>query len=589
MKNLSIGKKLIAGFGIVLLLLLLSITLAMHGVNRISTQVELYGHYTLPNNNTLWGIRRDLVSAQRYMERAFIETRPNVIADLLEQAEQDGTAATQALVTYKGNQRNSDRDEQINQAQTLLAESAAVRQQISKLLENPTAANQTKAYTMFLDSYVPPFDEATAILVEFSDSAAVRAAEQRATAAKEVMQVWIELIACGAVALLISVAVSIAIRKSILEPVNKIVSVFDAISNGHMQTQINYDSRDEIGRMAKLIEKSNTMQTAIMSDVIDKFNKLSQGDLQLEVTQDYPGDFAQLKQIINATVTTLNNTMRSISDAAEQVSTGSEQVSSGAQALAAGSTEQASAVEELTASATKIAEQADENAANVETATKYVEEAGIGVNTGNKHMLQLTKAMENINVASSQIANITKVIEDIAFQTNILALNAAIEAARAGEAGKGFAVVADEVRNLAAKSAEAAKQTTQLVEHSNATVAEGSDITLKTAQILQKVEQQAKNANESITKIKQASVQQALSIEEIKQGLSQVSAVIQTNAATAEENSATSEEMSAQAVALREEVEKFKLKSTIDNTPVMQGQISPDEPETISNAFSEKY
>jgi methyl-accepting chemotaxis protein len=180
-------------------------------------------------------------------------------------------------------------------------------------------------------------------------------------------------------------------------------------------------------------------------------------------------------------------------------------------------------------------------------------------------MKQLTEAMANIGASSNEITNITKVIEDIAFQTNILALNAAIEAARAGNAGKGFAVVADEVRNLAAKSAEAAKQTAELIRASVATVSEGTQITAPTAEILQNVEEKANLVNKSIVKIDQASAEQAVAIEQIKQGLTQVSSVVQTNAATAEENSATSEEMSAQAATLREEVGKFKLDNGYEN------------------------
>jgi methyl-accepting chemotaxis protein len=281
--------------------------------------------------------------------------------------------------------------------------------------------------------------------------------------------------------------------------------------------------------------------------------------MRINVDMDYIGDFAVIKKSIEDTASSLNHTLQTIAIAAEQVSTGASQVSSGAQALASGSTEQASSVEELSVTVTKVAEQAAANSENVKVATQYVEQAGTGVEIGNEHMEQLTDAMMEINSASNQIANITKVIEDIAFQTNILALNAAIEAARAGNAGKGFAVVADEVRNLAAKSAEAAKQTADLIQTSVDTASKGTQITTQRAQILLDIRDKTRLVVESIKNIDHASEEQAIAIDQIKMGLNQVSSVVQTNAATAEENSATSEEMSAQAATLHEEVAKFKL------------------------------
>ncbi|MFV0496779.1 MAG: methyl-accepting chemotaxis protein [Candidatus Fimivivens sp.] len=590
MKNLSFGKKLTVGFGAVLFLLLVCIAIAFQSVSALNEQVIQYGDYITPNNTTLWNIRYNMVSAQRYIERAFIETQPNAMASLLEEAEQDGQSTRQLMDTYIETQKNTDQAERVQQVSLLMDTAAAVRREITTLLKNPSEDNRDRGYALFINSYVPIFDEAASILNSLSDTVQKNASIQRTEAARVAQQARMALIICGVASLFLSIAIIHAIRKSILTPAGEIVSAFEAIAQGKVQANINYESRDEMGHMANLIRNSNAMQSLILSDVIDKFGKMAQGDLRIEVTQDYPGDFAILKQTMSTTVTNLNNTMQTILNASEQVGSGAEQVSSGAQALAIGSTEQAAAVEDLSESVATIAGQAEENATNVDIATKYVVDAREGVNTGNTHMLQLTKAMENISVASSQIASITKVIEDIAFQTNILALNAAIEAARAGEAGKGFAVVADEVRNLAAKSAEAAKQTTELVERSNATVVEGTEITLTTAEILQKVEQQAMVANESITKIKLSSAEQALAIDGIKLELSRVSAVIQTNAATAEENSATSEEMSAQAMALREAVRRFKLNSNTQNDALVEAQIEPSEPdlEMLSDP-SEKY
>ena len=369
------------------------------------------------------------------------------------------------------------------------------------------------------------------------------------------------IIALAAVSFLLTILVVLLVRRSILNPIREIVRVYGEMAEGKIGAEIQYESRDEIGQMAKLIRKTNTMESRILRDVIGKFTRIAQGDLHIRVDLDYPGDYAALKKAIVDTASAVNRTMQIIDSAAEQVSSGSAQVSSGAQALAAGSSEQAASVEELSASVATIAQHAQENSANVKVATQYVEQAGTGVDTGNEYMERLTKAMENIGSVSGQIANITEVIEDIASQTNILALNAAIEAAHAGVAGKGFAVVADEVRNLAAKSAEAANQTGELIRRSVSTVTEGTQITAQTAQILKDVREKAQQATDSIIKIEQASIEQASAIEQIKQGIMQVSSVVQTNAATAEENSATSEEMSAQAATLRDEVGKFQLDS----------------------------
>ncbi len=378
-------------------------------------------------------------------------------------------------------------------------------------------------------------------------------------------------VVCAATILLTLLAAMVIryMKKSI----NYITTISKRIAQGELSLEIDKRNitRDEIGQltgaMGQILVRLGEYKKYI-TEITAVLDGMKQGDMRIRLTHSYEGEFSSIKVALQGISQSLNQTLSVIAIAAGQVSTGSNQVASGAQALAAGSTEQASALEQLSASITKVASQATENSSNVKAATQYVEQAAVGANAGNKHMKQLTEAMSNIGSASSQIANITKVIEDIAFQTNILALNAAIEAARAGSAGKGFAVVADEVRNLAAKSAEAAKKTAELIQHSVTTVAQGSEIAEQTARILDDVEEKAGYVNASIIRIEQASMEQASAIEQIKQGLNQVSSVVQTNAATAEENSATSEEMSAQAATLNEEVTKFKLDSSYETDSV---------------------
>jgi methyl-accepting chemotaxis protein len=561
MKNLTITMKLVIGCGILIVFMLGIIGLSMFSINVMGSQIALYGNHTMPSIEYTLSMRRDMASVQRYLLLALVKKDKQEIKSALETAGTDAKAVHDAFAQFAGNFAGKDQQEQVAAVKTLLDQAAGIRGQITELLLSSAILDSLKAQDIFLKQYSPVLEQVEVLLNEFTKATDKEAENQVMVGETTSNTSWILLVAAGVISILVTAAVVFLIRKSILNPVKEIEKVYEKMAQGNMQAEISYDSRDELGRMAGNIKKTNALIASYIRDISDKLGQLSRGDMRLNIDLDYIGDFDDIEQAMRNTALALNQTLHNISNAAEQVSTGAAQVASGAQALATGSTQQASSIEELSASVTKIAGQAAENSVHVKAATGYVEQAGAGVSAGNRHMKHLTEAMENIGSASNQIASITKVIEDIAFQTNILALNAAIEAARAGSAGKGFAVVADEVRNLAAKSAQAAKQTAELIMRSTATVAQGSQIAAQTAQILHDVEEQAHMVVESIARINQASVEQAAAIEQIKQGLTQVSSVVQTNAATAEENSATSEQMSAQAATLREEVGKFELDS----------------------------
>lgn len=302
-----------------------------------------------------------------------------------------------------------------------------------------------------------------------------------------------------------------------------------------------------------------------IGEISSVLGEMSQGNLDVGIEAEYKGDFAALKKSINSIILSLNEVLGEISAAADQVAAGTLQVSEGSQAISRGATEQASSIEELAASATQIAQQTQQNAKSAEKANELAETAAASATQGNELMKAMQQAMIEINASSRSINKIIKVIDDIAFQTNILALNAAVEAARAGSHGRGFAVVAEEVRNLAARSATAAKETTELIEGSIQKTASGKNIADNTAASLASIVAGTQKAAELVGEIAVASNEQATAIEQTNRGIDQLSAVVQSNSATSEEAAAASEELASQADFMKSMVEKFKLKGADNN------------------------
>lgn len=368
------------------------------------------------------------------------------------------------------------------------------------------------------------------------------------------------LIAVGAVGTLLAAALGAIVPGSISGPVNEMAAGAAELSRGNLNASFTYVAKSETGQLADSLRSAAATLRAYVTDISEQLTAMAGGDMTREITQEYVGDFSPIRTALLKISAEMGDALSKIHASSEQVKISADQVSTGAQALSQGTTEQAGSIEQLSASVNDVAQKIRENADSIKTASNYVVQAGDGVNESNARMQQMVAAMQAINSSSGEIAKVIGVIDNIAFQTNILALNAAVEAARAGEAGKGFAVVADEVRNLATKSADAAKQTAELIEGSVHSAEHGSRIVEETAGMLQDAAEKAKRAEELIASINEASRKQAGWITEITAGLEQISAVVQTNSATAEESAAASEELRGQASVLNGQVGRFRLK-----------------------------
>ncbi len=357
------------------------------------------------------------------------------------------------------------------------------------------------------------------------------------------------------------------IKRTVTRPLFRLTILAETLEQGNLGLGMSQNmladihSDDEIGILSQSFDRTISRLRNYIGEISNMLESVAAGDLTLQISQEYVGDFAAIRTSLNDILQNLNKTMGQIVSSSECVSGGAAQMSSAAQGLSQGAAEQTGAVEGLEQTMQEVAGRIRQTADNAGQAQKQAGDMGQQLTESNEKMQEMTMAMEKINNSSREIGKIIKAIEDIAFQTNILALNASVEAARAGEAGKGFAVVSEEVRNLAGKTAEASKSTAALIEHSMAAVEEGTQIAGVTAKQLEGAVAEAQRIVGTINEIAADARTQADAMEQVEGQISQISSVTQSNSATAQESSATSEELSAQAGLLRELVNTFRLRN----------------------------
>lgn len=365
------------------------------------------------------------------------------------------------------------------------------------------------------------------------------------------------------IVILLCVFAFLKLQRDITGRIGTVSKAIKRMRSGHLNIAFNkkYIGSDELGEMVDDFSALSRELKKIITDICAVLSEMSKGNFAVQSMDEnmYVADYASILQSYREINQNLKNVFGSINQVAADVESGSEQIANGSVALSQGATEQASTLEELSASiyalSTRISAQA-QKAGNVES---YFGEVSEKISDENQQMGEMLLAMEEIEDKSNQVERIIKAIDDIAFQTNILALNAAIEAARAGVYGKGFAVVADEVRNLAGKSADAAAETSVLIESTINAVKKGVNIVDHAAKTLGDVMDGSEKSKEMVSEIAGSMVTDAKSISEVSKGLEEVSKVVQQNSATSEESSASSQDLNENAASLKEMISRIQV------------------------------
>ncbi len=433
---------------------------------------------------------------------------------------------------------------------------------------DPTIAdivlNQGKTYNgeaeilgeKHITTYIPYTDETGEIVgVLFSGIISTANDDEISLALTVSMFVGIALIIIGCL------IAKVIVDKVVAKPLEVVMNSAQRIAQGDMHFDLDVDVNNEIGLLAQSFNMMKYNLSTLNKELLSILERISNGEWNVSVDKPemYIGDWDQLHKSLSKMVQSVHNALSQVSASAVQISSNITMVASGSQALAEGSINQASSVDNLSKNLNSISLQVDDNSKNAKKVNDIAVVSGEVTTSTLTDMNEMLKAMQEISNTSEDIEKVIKVIDDIAFQTNILALNAAVEAARAGTAGKGFAVVADEVRNLAQKSSEAVKNTSELIEHSISAVKTGETIAQKANTSFESLAEKVQQMVGTIDQIAKATQEQAEGIKEITTEIEQISVVVQTNTATSEESAAASQELSAQADTLHSLVEKFKL------------------------------
>lgn len=554
-RKLKVGTKLKYAFTTVIVTLAIAVVVSL--VSIVKMNVDTYKFYkeAYANSTLQMEIRKDIQLVGKYIlwsmttdDASSTQSYSNLAQKY---ADQVGKNVTALEKSYNDKKKVAELKDAIEE----------LKKQRAAVVELAKRNKNDEALALFNSDYNDATEKLQDILVDIGKVASAEAKSQYTSARVTGIVSIILMILIGTGAVAFSTVIRTTITGIMLKPIQELEGAAEKLKAGQLDVEINYESPDELGKLAGNFRQACKTLEVIVQDTSYLLGEMAEGNFNVSSNnaQIYIGNFRQQYESISKLKHELSDTLTQINEASEQVASGSGQLAGGAQALAEGATDQAGAVEELTATVESVSGIAESSAESASGAYQMVRTAVEQADQSREELQALTNAMERISSTSQEIQNIIGSIEEIASQTNLLSLNASIEAARAGEAGKGFAVVADQIGKLAGDSAQAAVNTRDLIEKSLQEIENGNQITEKTVAALNKILESMNDFANAVKGASESSTEQANMLKQIEQGIEQIPSVVQSNSAAAEETSATSQELSAQSEGLKNLVGRFKL------------------------------
>jgi len=567
LRNLKIRTKLIGGFTIMILLLLLTGFIGHRNTSHVFGDLRKIFSTELPRLDYLIEADRDLqqlLVAERSL--IFADANSQKFSSLLGDYEKNLQQTKERMGKFR------DLSSHPKDLQLYSGFETALKQwePVSREIVDARKSGQENVADLSLGEANDKFEQMRDFIDKLTESVLTEANESEQSASGVYASAGFSILITLIVAVIVGVFIVWLITSSINRPLAKTILMLKELSSGHIDQRANLKSNDEIGQMGKALDE---FADSLQREMVDPLQQLANCDLTFRVTPRDSND--RVRGALKKAGDDLNTIVGQMQISGEQITSASSQVAASSQTLSQSATETAASLEEISSSISEMAAQTKHSAENANLANQLAAEASKAAGNGGRQMQAMISAMSEISEAGQSIGKIIKTIDEIAFQTNLLALNAAVEAARAGQHGKGFAVVAEEVRNLAARSAKAANETAELIEGTVKKTQNGSQIAEQTSTALSEIVTSITKVTDLVAEIAASNSEQAQGISQINQGLGQIDQGVQQNTATAEESAAAAEELRSQASQLRQMLTRFKLSAGKSFGTAMLSMSSP--------------